>query len=85
MTPTTARRMVKEIARAAGVDEHISPHSLRRSFATTASSMGISIRDIQLTLRHASPNTTGIYIRDGKSHDRNSTHRVASFVSGMAL
>lgn len=83
MTPTTARRMVKEIARAAGVDSDISPHSLRRSFATTASSMGVSIRDIQNTLRHASPTTTGIYIRDGKSHDRNSTHTVASFVSGM--
>lgn len=84
MTPTTARRMVKEIARAAGVDTDISPHSLRRSYATTASSIGVSLRDIQNTMRHASPQTTGIYIRDGKSHDRNSTHRVASFVAGMS-
>lgn len=84
MSKSTATRMVKEIATEAGVNTDISPHSLRRTFATTAVASGVPIRDVQLTMRHASLNTTVIYDRGGRSHDRNSTHRVASFVSGMA-
>lgn len=84
MTRSTARRMIKEIAQVAGVNDDISPHSLRRTFATTAIATGVPIRDVQITLRHKSLNTTTIYDRGGNSHDRNSTHRVSSFVSGMA-
>lgn len=84
MTKSSARRLVKAIAVEAGVNTDISPHSLRRSFATTAVATGVPIRDVQVTLRHRSINTTTIYDRGGTSHDRNSTHRVASFVSGIA-
>lgn len=84
MTRSAASRMIREIAQEAEVNDQISPHSLRRTFATTASAMGVPLRDIQNTLRHASPSTTGIYIRDGENLDRNSTHQVAAFLSGMA-
>lgn len=81
---TKWRTRMTRPAASAGVTTDLSPHSLRRSYATTAVAVGIPIRDVQVTLRHRSMNTTAIYDRGGKSHDRNSTHRVASFISGMA-
>jgi integrase/recombinase XerD len=42
---------------------HISPHSLRRGFATALIEGGADIRDVQALMRHASIDTTALYIR----------------------
>lgn len=83
MTRANADRIIKQIARDAKVNSDISPHSLRRTYVTTASAVGISMRDVQITLRHKHLNTTMIYDRGTGSHDRNSTHRLSSFVFGI--
>ena len=45
-----ADRMVKRLARRAGITKAISPHSLRHSFITAALDAGVPLRDVQETL-----------------------------------
>lgn len=78
-----ADRIIKQIAAAAKVNTDISPHSLRRSFVTTSIAMGTPLRDVQLSVRHKSPNTTALYDRRSSNPDRDSAHRVAGYLAGM--
>ena len=41
-----ADRMVKRLVKRAGIDKHISPHSLRHSFITAALDAGVPLRDV---------------------------------------
>lgn len=84
MDRAAATRLIRKIAETAKVNTDISPHSLRRSFATTGIAMGVPLRDMQLSLRHKSPNTTAIYDRRSTNPDRDAAHRVAGYLAGMA-
>ena len=53
-----ADRMVKRLARRAGINKRISPHSLRHSFITAALDAGVPLRDVQEAASHADPRTT---------------------------
>ncbi len=50
-----ADRMVKRLARRAGITKRISPHSLRHSFITAALDAGVALRDVQEAASHADP------------------------------
>ncbi|WP_334687440.1 site-specific integrase [Mycoplasmopsis felis] len=47
-------------------DFNISPHSLRRSFATYLNKQGMNIQLIQRQLGHSNINTTYLYIHNNK-------------------
>ena len=53
--------MVRQLCVAAGLEQVVSPHALRRTHATLALKGGASLRDIQLTLGHARLETTTRY------------------------
>ena len=79
-----AARVVRRLARGAGIDKKISPHSLRHSFITVALDAGVPLRDVQEAASHADPRTTMRYDRARQSLDRHATYIVATFVAGAS-
>lgn len=79
-----ATRIVKRLAKHAGIDKRISPHSLRHSFITAALDAGVVLRDVQEAASHADPRTTMRYDRARQSLDRHATYIVSTFVAGAS-
>ncbi len=57
----TIQRIIKKSAQKAQITKHVTPHTLRHSYATHLLDAGENIRKIQELLGHASLNTTQIY------------------------
>jgi integrase len=60
-----AGRIVRRIARRAGITKPIGPHMLRHAFITAALDAGVPLRDVQEAASHADPRTTMRYARAG--------------------
>ena len=79
-----ASRVVRRLAKRAGVSKRIGPHSLRHSFITAALDAGVPLRDVQEAASHADPRTTMRCDRARQSLDRHATYIVATFVAGAS-
>ncbi len=58
-----AGRMVRRVARRAGITKPAGPHTLRHAFITAALDAGVSLRDVQEAASHTDPRTTMRYDR----------------------
>jgi integrase/recombinase XerD len=79
-----AIRIVRRVARRAGMDKPIGPHTLRHAFITAALDAGVPLRDVQEAASHADPRTTMRYDRARVSLDRHATYIVAAYLAGAA-
>jgi site-specific recombinase XerD len=79
-----AGRIVRRVARRAGLAKKIGPHTLRHAFITAALDAGVPLRDVQEAASHADPRTTMRYDRARVSLDRHATYIVAAYIAGAA-
>ena len=74
MTRQTFWYRIKLYANKAGVDQSLSPHTLRHAFATHLINHGADLRTVQLLLGHTSLSTTQIYTEVAR-HRMKELHR----------
>ena len=61
LNPKSVQNLIRKYALYAGIDKHITPHTLRHSFATKILFEGGDIRSVQTLLGHSNIATTQIY------------------------
>lgn len=61
LSDQSVRRMIKKYTKLAAIEQHITPHMFRHTFATSLLEADVDIRYIQEMLGHSSINVTEIY------------------------
>ena len=70
LTPRSIQRIVDKYVKAAGITKHVTPHTLRHSFATDLLTNGADLRSVQSLLGHSNISTTQIYTHVTDPHLR---------------
>ncbi|MFI3173364.1 MAG: tyrosine-type recombinase/integrase, partial [Eubacteriales bacterium] len=61
LSDQSVRTMIRKYTKEVGINQHITPHMFRHSFATLLLDQDVDIRHIQKMLGHSSINITAIY------------------------
>jgi integrase len=78
LTSAGAAYMVDRTVKRAGIEKHLSPHSLRHGFVTLSLEAGVALTDVQDAAGHADPRTTRRYDRARHRLDAAPTYALAA-------
>lgn len=78
LTARSIQRMITKYARLAGITKHVSPHTMRHSFATDLLMNGADLRAVQSMLGHSNISTTQVYTHVTDEHLRDVHERFHS-------
>lgn len=78
LTARSVQRLVSKYAKLAGITKHVSPHTMRHSFATDLLMNGADIRSVQNMLGHSDISTTQVYTHVTDTHLREAHERFHS-------
>lgn len=70
LTPRSIQRILSKYARLAGITKHVSPHTMRHSYATDLLMNGADLRSVQSMLGHSNISTTQVYTHVTDEHLR---------------
>ncbi len=70
LTPRSIQRLISKYARLAGITKHVTPHTMRHSYATNLLMNGADIRSVQSMLGHSDISTTQVYTHVTDQHLR---------------
>ena len=70
LTARSIQRIISKYARLAGITKHVSPHTMRHSFATDLLMNGADLRSVQSMLGHSNISTTQVYTHVTDEHLR---------------
>jgi integrase/recombinase XerD len=76
-------RLLRRLAKTAGIKVKMSPHVLRHSYVTLARNAGVRLEDIQDGLGHADPRTTRRYDHGGIRLDRSPGYTLARELANL--
>jgi len=68
LSARSIQRMIEKYARLAGITKHVSPHTMRHSYATDLLMNGADIRSVQSMLGHSDISTTQVYTHVTDQH-----------------
>jgi len=70
LTTRSVQRIISRYAKLAGITKHVSPHTMRHSFATDLLMNGADLRSVQSMLGHSNISTTQVYTHVTDEHLR---------------
>lgn len=68
LTPRSIQRIINKYTKLAGITKHVTPHTMRHSFATDLLMNGADIRSVQAMLGHSNISTTQVYTHVTDQH-----------------
>lgn len=68
LSARSIQRMISRYAKLAGITKHVSPHTMRHSFATDLLMNGADLRSVQSMLGHSNISTTQVYTHVTDQH-----------------
>ena len=82
MDRKAANRIVQKVVKKAGIQKHITPHSLRHTFITLALDAGVTVRDVANSMAYSDTRMVSHYDHGKDSLPRHATHSVSAWVEG---
>ncbi|MET0979991.1 MAG: site-specific tyrosine recombinase/integron integrase [Candidatus Saccharimonadales bacterium] len=70
LSTRSIQRIISKYAKLAGITKHVSPHTMRHSYATDLLMNGADLRSVQVMLGHSNISTTQVYTHVTDEHLR---------------